>query len=90
MAGVRCDTEDEPGPTVVSADAWSCYTNEARDRTYGLDVFTTAEQQGEALPHLIDVNPGTTFVVGTGWSVSLPFGSDGSEVIEAIGGEVYE
>jgi hypothetical protein len=90
--GVECDTEpgSEPAPTVASAEAWSCYTNEARDRFYGLDVFAAAEQQGEAMPYMVEVNPGTTFVVGTGWSVSLPFGSDGSEVIDAVGGQVYE
>lgn len=88
--GIRCDTEDEPAKTVVSADAWFCYINEDRTDGYWLDVFATGAQQGEALPYLTEQNPGMTFVVGTGWSVGLPSGSDGSEVVDAIGGQVYE
>lgn len=88
--GIRCDTEDEPGKTVYSADAWFCYTNETRDDGYWLDVFASSEQQGEAMVYLSEDNPGTTFVVGTGWSVGVPSGSDGSEVVDAVGGQVYE
>jgi hypothetical protein len=88
--GIRCDTEDEPGKTVYSADAWFCYTNETRDDGYWLDVFASGGQQGEAMVYLTEENPGTTFVVGTGWSVGVPSGSDGSEVVDAVGGQVYE
>jgi hypothetical protein len=88
--GIECDTEAEPAPTVASADAWFCYTNETRDDGYWLDVFVTAEQQGEGMVYMTDLNPGATYVVGTGWSVGVPSGSDGSEVVDAIGGQVYE
>jgi hypothetical protein len=88
--GIKCDTETEPASTVVSADAWFCYTNETRDDGYWLDVFASGEQQGEAMVYMTEENPGTTFVVGTGWSVGLPSGSDGAEVVDAVGGQVYE
>ena len=89
-AGVRCDTESEPGETVYAADGWFCYTNDARDDGYEVAVYADGAQQGEALPYLTELNSGATYVVGTGWSVGLPSGSDGSEVVDAIGGQVYE
>lgn len=88
--GIKCDTETEPAETVYAADGWFCYTNETRDDGYTVAVYADGEQQGEALPYLTELNPGATYVVGTGWSVSLPSGSDGSEVVDAIGGQVYE
>lgn len=88
--GIECDTETEPAETVYAADGWFCYTNEARDDGYTVAVYASGAQQGEALPYLTELNPGATYVVGAGWSVSLPSGSDGSEVVDAVGGQVYE
>lgn len=89
-AGVQCETEDPARSTAYSLRGQFCYVNEARDEGYSVDVYGSGAQQGEAHVHYQQDTSwaGTTFVWGTGWSVSVPFESDGSEVVEILGGEV--
>ena len=86
--GVECETEDGSFSTVYSERSLFCYTVPTRDEGYTFSVYATGEQQGEAHAMLTEENAGTKYVWGTGWSVAIPYGSDGSEVVAALGGEV--
>ena len=87
-SGVPCETEEGSYQTVYSERSLFCYVNEGRDEGYTFSVYASGEQQGEAHVFLTGENPGVKYVWGTGWSVALPYASDGSEVVGAIGGEV--
>ena len=87
-AGVECRTESASAPTMYSLRSQFCYMSTDRTEGYTASVYGSAEQQGKAQVYLTKQNPGVQYVWGTGWSVSLPFDSDGSEVVGAIGGEV--
>ena len=87
-SGVECETEGGSFSTVYSERSLFCYTVPTRDEGYTFSVYASGEQQGEAHAMLTAQNPGTDYVWGTGWSVAVPYGSDGSEVVAALGGEV--
>ena len=87
-SGVECSTEGNADSTMYSEWSLFCYTNETRDDGYDVAIYASGQQQGEAHVYLTDLNPGARYVWGTGWSVRLPSGSDGSEVTTVIGGEV--
>lgn len=91
-AGIECETAEESAATFISLRWQSCYTNDDETDSYSVDVYGSGEQQGEA--HVFfseDVSrDGDVIVWGTGWSVEVPYESDGSDVVAAIGGEVEQ
>lgn len=87
-AGVECEAGSVISPTAYSAAAQDCYVNADETDFYTVATYTEPAQQGEAQVWLSEQNPGATYVWGTGWSVKVPVGSDGSEVTDVIGGTV--
>ncbi|MGZ5374403.1 MAG: hypothetical protein ACXWDK_09040 [Aeromicrobium sp.] len=89
--GVDCEPDGDPGATAYSLRKEDC-TVPGGDGTefYSVDVYGSSEQQDEAQTYLVDANPGVAFVWGTGWSISIPFESDGSTVVDIVGGDLSE
>jgi hypothetical protein len=87
--GVECEPGEVMSPTAASKASQDCYVNADETDFYDIDVYASPAQQGEAQVYFSDVNPGSTYVWGTGWSVKVPTNSDGSEVVGILGGTVH-